>query len=77
MLIESNVQWAQKHEENNKLSALTLTSSYFVLKRRQKSLFSLASYHYTKPALNHAPDYKRPTRQAPDPNPGFPLFMKN
>ena len=35
---------AQKHEENNKLSALTLTSSYFALKRRQKSAFSFASY---------------------------------
>jgi len=35
---------AQKHAENNKLSALTLMSSYFALKCRQKSSFSFASY---------------------------------
>jgi len=35
---------AQNHEENNKLSAHTLTSSYFALKRRQISPFSFASY---------------------------------
>ena len=63
-IITTESEKAQKHEENNKLSALTLTSSYFAMKRRQKSPFSFASYQNSL-ATNKIPSLSLTTNKIP------------